>query len=56
MFSAHTKSEMCVAVMQVFYMFLYVTMQDQQIQKYDFNSQIFSLGYCPTPAEWLAVG
>lgn len=30
--------------------------EDQQIHQYDFNSQIFSLGYCPTPAEWLAVG
>lgn len=27
----------------------------RQIQQQDFNSQIFSLGYCPT-SDWLAVG
>ncbi len=29
--------------------------EGRQTQQQDFNSQIFSLGYCPT-AEWLAVG
>jgi len=29
--------------------------EGQQLQQHDFNSQIFSLGYCPT-GEWLAVG
>ncbi|XP_065671029.1 transducin-like enhancer protein 1 isoform X8 [Hydra vulgaris] len=29
--------------------------EGRQLQQHDFNSQIFSLGYCPT-GEWLAVG
>lgn len=29
--------------------------EGRQLQQYDFNSQIFSLGYCPT-GDWLAVG
>ena len=29
--------------------------QGRQLQQHDFQSQIFSLGYCPT-GEWLAVG
>ncbi|XP_075587885.1 transducin-like enhancer protein 3 isoform X3 [Dermatophagoides farinae] len=29
--------------------------ENRQLNQYDFNSQIFSLGYCPT-GEWLAVG
>jgi len=29
--------------------------EGRQLQQYDFTSQIFSLGYCPT-GEWLAVG
>jgi WD40 repeat protein len=27
----------------------------KQVRQHDFNSQIFSLGYCPT-GDWLAVG
>ncbi|XP_064384960.1 transducin-like enhancer protein 3 [Halichondria panicea] len=30
--------------------------ENRQVHQYDFNSQIFSLGYCPSPGEWLAVG
>ncbi|XP_064384129.1 transducin-like enhancer protein 4 [Halichondria panicea] len=30
--------------------------ENRQVHQYDFNSQIFSLGYCPSPREWLAVG
>ena len=29
--------------------------EGRQLQQYDFTSQVFSLGYCPT-GEWLAVG
>ncbi|XP_034230169.1 protein groucho-like isoform X9 [Thrips palmi] len=29
--------------------------EGRQLQQHDFNSQIFSLGYCPT-SDWLAVG
>lgn len=29
--------------------------ENRQLNQHDFNSQIFSLGYCPT-GEWLAVG
>ena len=29
--------------------------QGRQLHQHDFNSQIFSLGYCPT-GDWLAVG
>ncbi|KAK9879188.1 hypothetical protein WA026_004035 [Henosepilachna vigintioctopunctata] len=30
--------------------------EGKQLQQHDFSSQIFSLGYCPTGGEWLAVG
>ena len=30
--------------------------QGRQVQQYYFTSQIFSLDYCPSPGEWLAVG
>ena len=29
--------------------------EGRQLQQHDFQSQIFSLGYCPT-GDWLAVG
>ena len=32
-----------------------VCLQGRQLHQHDFNSQIFSLGYCPT-GDWLAVG
>jgi WD40 repeat protein len=30
--------------------------EGRQLQQYEFDSQIFSLGYCPTGGDWLAVG
>jgi groucho len=30
--------------------------EGRQLQQFEFDSQIFSLGYCPTGGDWLAVG
>jgi WD40 repeat protein len=30
--------------------------EGRQLQQYEFDSQIFSLGFCPTGGDWLAVG
>lgn len=30
--------------------------EGRQLQQYDFDSQIFSLGHCPSGGDWLAVG
>ncbi|CAM4746089.1 unnamed protein product [Rotaria magnacalcarata] len=30
--------------------------EGRQLQQYEFDSQIFSLGYCPAGGDWLAVG
>ena len=30
--------------------------EGRQLQSYEFDSQVFSLGYCPNGGDWLAVG